>query len=297
MQVAHSGSFSEAARLLNSSQPVLSRAIRALEEAFGVRLFDRDTRHVRLTASGEILLPIVERLAADFDLALAEVEESFAGRRGRVVVGALPSMAATLLPGAVTAFRAAHPLVDLVIRDNISGSLYQQLLERNLDFALTTPPSQADDFSFRPLLVDPCVLVCRTGHALDHADAVDWKVFERHPFIALAPHSSVRVLTDIAFAQADVVVRPALECSQLTTVGALIERGEGVSAVPLSTVPLLHCANLAYRPLVGPRVERSIGIAHLKSRSPSPAAEAFLKHLLQAVCDPAPRPLAALAVA
>ena len=90
LQIARSLSFSETARIANLSQPALSRTIKLLEEDLAVRLFDRNSRNLRLTAAGAALLPTVERLTADFDLAFRELAQTFDGQRGRVIVGALP---------------------------------------------------------------------------------------------------------------------------------------------------------------------------------------------------------------
>jgi LysR family carnitine catabolism transcriptional activator len=283
MRVAHAGSFSEAARVMNTSQPALSRSIRLLEEQLGVRLFDRDTRNVRLTSSGSALLPVVERLTADFDQALIEVQDSFSGMSGRVVVGALPTMAASLIPRLIVSFQETHPLVDIIIRDSMSGSLYQQMAEREIDFAVTTPAESMSDFVYMPIQSDPCVLVCRSGDELDQPGPIDWQVFAQRPFIAMAPRSSVRLMTDTALAEADVVAKPLFQCSQMATVGALIAAGLGISALPLSTLPLLHQQAITSRPLVSPTVDRTIGVAHLQQRSLSPAAAAFMDHLLRAV--------------
>jgi LysR family carnitine catabolism transcriptional activator len=280
MRVAQAGGFSEAARLLHTSQPALSRSIRLLEEQLGVRLFDRDTRNMRLTTSGATLLPIVERLTSDFDQALAEVQESFSGRRGTVAIGALPSVAASLLPGSIATFQQSHPLVDIQIRDHLSGSLYQQMVERQVDFAITTPAEDRDEFVYVALGEDPCVLVCCAGDELDQPGPASWSVFAHRPFIAMAARSSVRLLTDTGLAKADVVVKPLFECSQMSTIGALIAAGLGVSALPLSSIPLMHQANVITRPLVAPRIERTIGVAHLRQRSLSPTAAAFRTHLI-----------------
>jgi LysR family carnitine catabolism transcriptional activator len=84
-------------------------------------------------------------------------------------------------------------------------------------------------------------------------------------------------MTDIAFARANVAVRPLYECAHLSTVGGLIRAGLGVSALPASTLPLMGSPDLVSRPLTQPNVSRSIGLVTLKSRSPSPPAEALIR--------------------
>lgn len=273
-QLAQTCSFSETARLANVSQPALSRTIRLLEEQLEARLFDRDTRNVALTPAGEALLPVVNRLLADFDSAFSEVARSLGGRHGRVVLGALPSFAASALPRFLADFQPAHPNIAITVRDGLAGTIYQQMRDREVDLAVLTPPDMHEaDFAFEPLFDDPCALVCRRAEWPDAARTATWKYFADRPFIAMAAHSSVRELTDAAFIRAELVVRPLYECAQLATVGGLIAAGLGVSALPLSTRPMLDAYDLAWRPLERPRIGRQIGITYLAQRSLSPQAE------------------------
>ncbi|HSX55237.1 MAG TPA: LysR family transcriptional regulator, partial [Sphingomonas sp.] len=159
IQVAKSASFSETARVAAISQPALSRTIRLLEEELGVRLFDRDTRNVRLTSAGETLLPAVQRLVREFEDTFGELEQSFSGKRGHVVIGALPSVAAKMLPLALVDFCTANPDIELTVREGLSDDLYQQMRDRQIDLAIVTPPDRADQFDFVAMLEDECVLV------------------------------------------------------------------------------------------------------------------------------------------
>ena len=280
MLVAYHRSFSETGRVANVSQPALSRTIRMLEEQLRVRLFDRDSRNVRLTSAGEALLPIVERLIADFDHAFSGLAQTFAGERGRVVIGALPSVAARKLPIEIASFREAHPHVEVIVRDHLSGTLYQQMQERQIDLAITTPPSEGE-FDFDPLEQDALVLVVRAGSALDTEEPAAWSIFADHPFIAMAPRSSVRELTDGAMSEAKVAVRGLYDCTQLATVGGLIEAGLGITALPRSTLGILQAGRIATRTLTNPSVERTIGLASIRGRTLPPAAEAFRRHYLR----------------
>jgi DNA-binding transcriptional LysR family regulator len=141
LHLARSGSFSEAARLQGVSQPALSRTVQQLEEVVGQRLFDRTTRSVALTPTGQELLPIAERLIAEFDSSFGELARFVAGLRGRVVVAALPSLAAVLLPPAIARFREGHPDVELAIMDGLSGSVLDAVDEGRADIGLTIRPN------------------------------------------------------------------------------------------------------------------------------------------------------------
>jgi len=281
MQVANHRSFSEAGRVANISQPALSRTIKLLEEDLGVRLFDRNSRNVHLTAAGAALLPIVERLTSDFDLAFRELTQTFQGQRGRVVVGALPSVAVDLLPKAIARFKLTHPQVEITVRENLSGGLYQSLQDRLVDFAISTPPVAADEIAFEPLFEDDCILVCRPEDAEAIPDPAPWRVFRELPFIGMEPRSSVRMLTDAAFAKADIAASALYECSQVATVGGLISTGLGISLLPRSTLPLLGSGGaIAWRTMRPPRVSRTIGVSRLQGRTLAPAADALLSEIV-----------------
>ncbi|WP_343615934.1 LysR substrate-binding domain-containing protein [Novosphingobium sp.] len=275
--LAQTVNFSRAAEMSCVSQPALSRTIRLLEEDLGGRLFDRNRRHVSLTPAGEDLLRLTERLIADFDEAFDQLGQTLSGQRGRVVLGVLPSYAVGDLPQVLSRFRDQWPGVDVTVREGLAGTIYQHLRERLIDLAVMTPPEETEeDFTFLPLFSDPCALVCRAGEA---SPTPDWNSFTQSPFIAMAPSSSVRQITDAAFARAGLTPRPLYECAQPATLGAFIAAGLGISALPLSCRPMVGAHDLEWHRLDDPQSERLIGIAHLSGRSLSPAAQNMMAAL------------------
>src|SRR6476469_6659254 len=94
LALAEHRNFTRAARQCHLSQSAFSTVIRTLEEAIAMRLFDRDTRKVELTPEGRLFEAGAARLMLDFQLALDDLGQHAARRRGRVAVAALPSLAA-----------------------------------------------------------------------------------------------------------------------------------------------------------------------------------------------------------
>jgi len=279
LRVAETRSFSEASRTENVSQPALSRSIRMLEEQLGVRLFDRDTRNVALTSAGQMLQPIAERLISDYDAAFTDLAQSISGQRGHVTIGVLPSIAAGLLPGVLARFRVERPHVEVRVEDTLSDSLGALLQERRIDFAIGIEPDPERRLAFQPLFSDEFVLVVRRGDPLDAPGPLPWAALKGADFIGMTAASSVRRTTDIAFARADISVRPLYECAHISTVGALIGAGLGVSALPASTLPMISAADVVSRPLANPTISRNIGILTLRSRTLSPSADALIARL------------------
>jgi DNA-binding transcriptional LysR family regulator len=286
LQLARIGSFSEAARLQGISQPALSRMIQTLEATIGRRLFDRTTRTVELTPTGQELHPIAERLVAEFTGAFGELAQFLKGGRGRVVAAALPSLAAALLPGAIRRFSETHRDVDILIRDSLSQGVVETVLQGGADLGLTVRPPQAEHLSYRHLVADRFGLVCLPDDPLAAHPSLPWSVFETRPFIAMAPASSVRVMTDAAFLQAGLAIKPLYECAFLGTTGNLVAADLGITALPRLTLPLIGAAGLVWRPLLQPDLERSIGVLTRTGRALSPAAEQFLAVLVDETRTP-----------
>jgi len=263
------------------SQPALSRTVRQAEQALGARLFDRDTRNVALTPAGAELRPIAERLVAEFGGAYGDLARFVAGRRGRVAVAALPSIATVLLVSAMARFARTHPEVEVAILDGLSGSVLDAVAEGRADAGLTVGPALRATLAYKPLLSDEFGLVCRLDDAPAGNGPLPWSAFQGRPFVAMAPESSVRQMTDAAFLQAGLAIPPLYGCAFLGTTGHLVAAGLGVTALPRLTLPLLGQSGLVWRRLERPVMRRQMGIVIRIGRTLAPAALVFLKVLEQ----------------
>ncbi|MCA8932426.1 MAG: LysR family transcriptional regulator [Rhodospirillaceae bacterium] len=285
--LADSGGFRPAAEFLGLSGPALSRQIARLEDGLSTRLFDRDTRNLRLTPSGEELLALARRLLQEAGKAVEEFEAFLAARRGRVSVAGLPSITAGLLPPIIARFVAGRPNLDVCVLDALSDKVAAAVLEGRADFGLTAGASDgAGRLAFRKLLDDPFYAVAAPGGPLDDMDEVSWEDLVALPFIAMAQGTSVRALTEAALVQIGAAFEPRFEVSHLATAGALVAEGLGVSALPGLTLPVIGGASLVVRPLKAPEVTRRIGLVFLAGRTLSPAAQELIDLILRSPRDP-----------
>lgn len=163
--------FRQAAAQLHLSQSALSTQIQRIEEALGVRLFDRTTRTVRLTAAGEVFMQQAAALQVAFRDAIAAVSGIASAEHGQVSVAALPSLAARLLPRVLMAYRQAHPQVALKVRDTLSGPAFDLVRAGDVDFALTAADPQHADLHYQPLMSDSFLLLIPEAHPLARSGA------------------------------------------------------------------------------------------------------------------------------
>lgn len=278
LKLAELGSFRDAAIALGISQPALSRTIQLVETRLGARLFDRDTRKVTLTPTGEQLLPRAKRLLANYDDAFAEIEEFIGGRRGRIRIAAFPTVAAALLPVTIARFQAKNPSVRVEIWEDVAGPIHRAVGEGQADFGLATPPQASTDLNFKAIIADPLVVVCRADDPIAERVECDWSIFAQRPYVAMSAESGLRNMIDHAFLQAGIEVEALYDCKQVTTVGSLVRASLGISVLPRSALALLSTPELIARPLVGPTISRPIGVI-TATRSLSPSAQQFVREL------------------
>lgn len=272
--VAAYGGFTRAAERLHSTQPALTLLVRQLEECLGARLFDRNTRNVQLTATGAQLLPAVERLLADLDATVGSVRDAVARARGRVVVAALPSIASSLLPAAIARTGEANPDIAIAVRDTVAGRISAMVRTGEADLGIAGRAAEAD-LEFAPLHADRLVAACPARHPLARRRRLQWSDLAHEPFISMSRDSSVRRLVEEAFASIGRRHEPAHEVLYLSSAVAMAAAGLGITVVPSSALSALNLARIAVRPLVGPSVEREIGLLTCRGRSLSPAAQYF----------------------
>jgi len=279
--VARALSFSGAAAAMHVSQSSLSRTVKQIETRLGSRLLERDTRNVRLTAEGRELLEIAENTLACHRDGMTRMQTFLAGGRGSVSIATLPSVAASLLPAVISAFLAEHPDVQVRIHDERSETVLHQVASGLVDFGVTIAPDRLDGISATPLAVDRFYALLRSDHPLTARETVSWSDLAREPFIALGADSSVRQLTDEAFAIADARIEHLVEARNVSTVGGLVAAGLGVSALPGLVWNLIGVAGSARRPITGPVVDRELAVITAAGRSQSPSGRLLLDRLEQ----------------
>lgn len=278
-RVAREGSFRAAAQALHVSQPALSRTVRLAEELIGTRLFDRDTRHVALTAAGRELQPIAQRILADFDSAFSELGQFLEGRSGRVRIAMLPSAGTALVPTAMADFALSYPGVGFELLELPAEPLLAAVDDGRADIGITVPPSAGQRLSFEPLFDDPFMLVCRADDPLATLAHATWRAFSDRPFIASSHQSSIRPIVDAVLLRRKIRVRPTPNYPSVASGGAMVAAGVGITALPRLAMSLIATPGICAVPLQSPHVARRIGIVMRQGRSLSPAARSFMQVL------------------
>ncbi|MGE4240501.1 pca operon transcription factor PcaQ [Ramlibacter sp.] len=183
--VAETGSLVRAADTLSITQPAVSKSLAELEEIVGHRLFDRMPRGVRLTSAGRVLLGF----AGSSLRAIREGLDSIAGEAAvdapSIAIGALPTVAATVLPGALLRFATAYPQARVAVRTGSNAQMIAALRQGLLDMVVgrLAEPSAMRGLTFEHLYSEPLVLVVRPGHALSRRRKLAVDALSAHRFV------------------------------------------------------------------------------------------------------------------
>ena len=271
--VAESSNFRKAAESVHISQPAFSRRIDKLETALGVRLLDRNTRRVELTAVGRDFARKVRLLLDELDNALLGIGEVAATRMGEVTVACVPSAAYYFMPRVITRYHAQFPRIRVRVYDAGANEVLSAVEHGEADFGLNFIGSDEVEMEFDALWEERFVAVCRREHPLATRRQVRWSDLREHDFMTVSRTSGNRLLMDLALAGVADRPRAIYETHHVITLLGMVEAGLGVAAVPQLAAPGSGHPTMTTVALVDPVVTRQIGLIRRRGRSLSPAAQ------------------------
>lgn len=275
--LARTKNFTRAAEELHLSQSALSRAIQKLEEHLGQPLFERKPREVVLTDLGEILLERARQILKLMEDMFSELSE--AGRRGRIRLGAIPTIAPYFLPGLLTSFAKNHPDISVIVQEDTTESLINRCSHGEIDLAILALPIVAKYLEVEPLFDEELLLVVPVGHPLAASHSVGIEAVDGYPFVML---SEAHCLSDniASFCRRKSVQPVTVErTSQLTTVQELVTLNHGVSIVPEMARKTDTSDRRIYLSFSGEKPTRTVAMMWNSYRFQSQAVKALMQHL------------------
>ena len=275
--VAEEGRFTRAAARLHVAQPSISSAVAALESELGAPLFHRDRSQVTLTGAGEVFLPWARQVLADCDAGAAAVRDMLGLQRGRLVLGATPSLTTNLLPPLLARFHADHPGLELTVHEAGSQDLVDRLEKGEMDLAVVILPVDRPWVQTVELMEEELVLAVHRGHALSRRQSIRVVELEHVPLVMFKDGYDLREATLAACRQAGFTPLMAMQGLEMDGALALAAAGVAAAVVPESVVtPSGPLRSLRFR---NGALKRTIGLASRKDRPFTPSGQAFVDAL------------------
>ena len=226
------GSFSGAARRLNTTQPAISMRISELEKSLGVTLFDRSTRSLQVTPVGREFAEYAQRIS---NLAM-EAETrlgSGANLTGRLKLGVTESVALTWLSDLVARMNEAFPAMLIDLDVNLTNNVWRKLRAGDLDIAILPGPVYGADLSKTYLgniqytwMASPKLRLGPPGRKLTPSD------LRLAPVITLSEDSNLHDIIEGWFGKDSATPRRVDVCTSLGVIAKLTMAGLGISMLP-----------------------------------------------------------------
>ncbi len=262
--LAEHGHFGRAAAASSISQPALSVQIKELEEELGVVLFERAARKVRLTVFGEEFRlrarPILRGVDELGDLARASQDRLV----GRLRLGVIPTIAPYLLPAVIGRLTKTHAGIDVHVRETLTPTLIEELLEGRLDAAIVALPISEPSLIEVSLFEEKFVLVRPKGDA--EKPVPDKEALREMRLLLLEEGHCFR---DQALSFCNIpsaLTRDGLDANSLSTLVQMVGAGIGVTLAPEMAVSVeTRSAPVSIGRFPVPEPTRTIGMVWRKT--------------------------------
>lgn len=263
--LAEIGHFGRAAEHCFISQSTLSTQIKKLEHTLGVTLFDRGRKQISLTPIGHQVITSA-RIILEEEQRIRSLTKTQQDPMAQTVrLGAILTLGAYYLPNALHTLRRAHPKLRLLLREDLTENLLQQLHNGKLDAALIATPVNEATVNILPLFVEPFFAALPATHALAQRKTISLEQLSTEKLLLLDEGHCLRdqALAVCGWKNSNEEIR----ATSLETLRQMVGMGVGVTLLPALAATSLHPQMrkaVAIRPLKSPGASRTIALVWRK---------------------------------
>lgn len=285
--VANCGNISQAARVLYVSQPAISKSIKKLESASGVKLFVRGSRGVNLTTEGKIFYEYIKKALATISAGEKVLTQLKNKETGTVTIGVSTTLGKYFLLPYLKPFMDQYPELQIKIINNTAFDTLKHIDEAAIDLGIVSCPSQLSSYHYIKLAVIQDIFVAKNSYLTAKNVKSPNDIFTNCTFMLLEPNNITRQYINHYLQENDFFIQPELEISNMDFLITFAKIGLGVSAVIKNFIETeLNEGSLVEIPVSPPIPTRSVGIIFPKRNTLSIAAQAFLTYYQSAISKP-----------
>jgi DNA-binding transcriptional LysR family regulator len=271
-------SFTRAADELHLTQPGISKHVRALEEYYGARLFDRVGKRIVLTQAGEILYKTTAAVFVLLEEAKSRIDDLKGLTGGKLSIGAGVTIAAYILPGMLTRFRKDAPAVEITVETGFSRQIVEKVLDNALELGFVGHYASDPRLVVRTFMKDHMALIVSPRHPwAKRKSPVRLTEIVDQMFLLSKQGSGTWRLVSNLLGNSGIALKNTMELGTTEGVKQAVVADLGVSILSRHVLAgELSSGMLKEIPLSCDRLERDLFLVYHKGRYLSPAAQAFL---------------------
>jgi DNA-binding transcriptional LysR family regulator len=277
--VAQALSFTDAANQMALTSSAVSQLVGELEESCGFKLFDRNTRRVRLSSSGREFLAFANSVLTHTAIAQGAANDVRNRAAGIVRIAAPMVVASVLLPKAIKAYAQHRPKVKVQIRDVPVDKLVDAVMVGDVDLALGPDRAVDEDILRQPLFESAWVLWCSPQHPLARKRVVSWEHLRSIALVAAGRDHERSVPQMAQNLPGDERVTPIEIVENVSTALGLAAVNLAATLTPAYVEAMATPLGLVKKRITQPEVMRYLCLYQSTRRMSSPAAQGFAEFL------------------
>lgn len=278
--IVMAGSSSGAARLLNVSQPAVSKMLSQIEAQLGSSLFERVRGKLQPTEQVRLLFDEIAK-AQKIMRRVNDIADSLTKEGGGALsLASIPSLAYAIVPGVIARFRLENPEIVVRLETGAVPEMIESVLQGEAELGLLVMLTDHPLLTVLPLFEGRMLAALPRNHPLAVKSLVSLADLSPYPHILVGSRMPFGMLTSSAFEQAGLPCRVCADVTNSLQACALVDAGVGVALVDEFTARNLSWLNVVTRPLKE-KISLRTSIVYSRNRPPGPLAKRFIALLRQ----------------
>jgi DNA-binding transcriptional LysR family regulator len=285
VEVARTGSLSDASTRLHVAVSAISRQIARLESELGAVLFERRPRGMALSEAGERLLAYAQRSLLEAEHVMKEIGGIETLHGSMIKIASSEGFAADFLPSAIADFRRSYPGIDFSLSVMSPGEATRQVRDGDADLALTFSLAPEKGVKVEHTERAPVLALLRADHPLAARAKLSLADVQRYPLVLPEPGTTIRQLIDITCALDGILLEPELTCNNSGAMYRYVQKSGAIMFTGLLSVRDRYAGDgFVVLPFTHPQLrQRSIQVQTMAGRELPPSVRTFRDHLIDEI--------------
>lgn len=279
IEVCDCGKMSLAAKKLYISQPSISQAISEIEQHYGIKLFERLSKKLFITESGECLLNYARHIVSLFD----EMEENINGKSKNIClkIGATITVGTCVLNELLKDFKVLHPDIKTQIFVENTGIIEDMILKSTLDIGLVEGEIKSNDIISIPIVPDELILVCSNQHEFSNLQTIELNQLQNQDFILREKGSGTRELFEKALENTGISINEIWICNNSEAIKNAVLNNQGLTVISKMLVEKeIENKKLHAVKINGIKLDRTFNLVYHKNKYVSDNLKSFISTCL-----------------
>lgn len=277
--LAETEHMTKTAKIMNTTQPNLSHAIKNLEEELGVELFRKQGRNIVLTKYGKMFYQTASNVIHDLEAGVENLINVTNPFHGRIDFGFTYTMALKVVPELISKFTHNNKYKNIRFQLNQGNStqLIDRLLREEIDLAICSKISNDSRIHYQKFIEEQIILITPLDHPLAQYDEIDLQEIAPYPFIHFNESSGLRPSIDSLFVHSNIQPKTIFEVEEDHAMASFVQYGFGIALIP--NIPTLDAYQIKKIKIKHPIFHRYLYIATLNESFHSEAVNNFINFI------------------